>query len=608
MSKDHADQFSEPESTDDFPLAEVQQPAQIFKKILGGTRMWIATAVCAVIALILVISALSSGGATITIRFDDGYGIKPGDTLRYRGIDVGEVTGVSVDSDLNGVTVRVQLEPNAVDLAREGSRFWIERPQFGLSRISGLETVVGAKFIGVIPGPSDAPFISNFEGINSPPVIRGASATEIAIVFGDGHGIKTGDLVKHLGIVVGEVTRVELAQTLGSVTVHVRLADWAAGLARAGSQFWIERPQIGLTEVRGLETLVQGRYIAVLPGPSDAQPLSEFRGLEDPPPAPRSDEGLEITLFSNHKNALGVGVPVTYRGVQVGHVVSVGLASDASSVQARVYIEPDFKALIRSNSRFWSNVGIDADFGVGGLSVKTDSMQSLVIGSIACATPDEPGRRARTGDRFECHEVFEDQWLQWNPQIAIGVETLPPGAVRPESLRVVIRWRQRFLAFTREQQRQGWLVVLEDNRLFGLRQYLEPDAEAIDGSATLELAGSELPYDASRAALGQLLGQYSLDTALASDVAPWPRTNVRVPESAEECLVVTDAQSPAIPLSAGQIDEQLDDKWLINPSIALARGLDGACVISRVDGALIGFLTFERGQAVVVLANLNLEN
>ncbi len=587
------------------PLAQVKTRSQFWASLFRGTRMWIATAVCAVIALVLVVSAFQGGGRLIEIQFDDGYGVKPGDTLRYRGIDVGEVTDVSVSSDLGGVTVRVRLEPNAADLARRDSRFWIERPQVGLSRISGLETVVGAKFIGVIPGPAGGPLLSKFKGINSPPVLRGGSSTEITIRFVDGHGIKTGDVVKHLGIVVGEVTFVELVPSLDSVLVRARLADWAAGLARAGSQFWIERPRLGLSEVRGLETLVRGQHLAVLPGPSDGQPVNEFRGLETAPPALRSDEGLEITLTSDQKNALDVGVPVSYRGVQVGHVASVGLASDASTVQARAYIEPEFRSLVRSNTRFWSNVGINADFSVRGFSLKTDSLQSLAIGSIRFATPDQPGRRARTGDRFECASTHEEAWLAWRPQIAVGIEMLPSGADRPEPLRSVIRWSQKRLGFTRQYQRQGWLVLLDNQQLIGLRKFLNPDDAALANTTVLEMAGLEFPFDASRARTGPTIGLYQFDPQLDADLKRWPVSKIREPVSPEDCLVVTDAQSPAIPVAANHVSQDENpSQWRIDASISLGTWLDGAVVLSRVDGSIIGFLFFEKGQAMIAAAEL----
>ncbi|MGI9519309.1 MAG: MlaD family protein [Pirellulaceae bacterium] len=588
------------ESPDEFPVAEVRPRVSIWKKIFGGTRMWIATLFCLIVAAVLIGLALSGGGRTITIAFEDGFGIKPGDTLRYRGIDVGEVRQVAVNSSLEGVTVHVGLNSEASELARKGSRFWIERPQFGLSRITGLETVVGAKYIGVIPGPADGPTVYHFQGVESPPVIRDGTATGITIHFSDGFGISTGDLVKHLGIVIGEVTAVGLDPALDGVTVHVRLADFAESVARAGSQFWIERPEIGLSEIRGLETLIAGPYIDVVPGPADGQVVTAFQGLVHAPPAPRLAEGLEVVLYSQRQGALKPGVPVNYRGVNVGHVVSVSLASDAATVEARVYIQPDYKALVRVNSRFWSNIGIDADFGVGGFSLKTDSLQALAVGSIGFATPDVPGRRARTGDRFECAPVVEDEWREWSPQIVVGDQLLPEGSNRPEAIRSTLRWQQKRLGFTRNIQLQGWLILLDNNRLLGLSRYLEPPAEAIEGTAVFEMSGVEFAFDASQLQAADRLATCQLSDQLPEQT-PWPVSKLRSPGEAEDCLIISDPQSTVLPLSSTKIVETRADSWLVSPSMSFNAALDGASVVSRTDGAILGFLDLEKGQAEVVL-------
>ncbi len=600
MSRDDDTQDRGGESLDEFPVADVQPRLPLWKKIFGGTRMWIATLVCLMVAGVLIGLAVSGGGRTITIAFEDGFGIKPGDTLRYRGIDVGEVKQVAVNPTLEGVTVQVELNSEAVELAREGSRFWIERPQLGLSRITGLETVVGAKYIGVIPGPPDAPAVYHFQGVESPPVIRDGSATGITIQFSDGFGISTGAVVKHLGIVIGEVTAVKLDPALDGVTVHVRLADFAESVARAGSQFWIERPEIGLSEIRGLETLIQGPYIDVVPGPPDGRIVTTFQGLDFAPPATRLAEGLEVVLYSLGQGALKPGVPVNYRGLNVGHVVSVSLASDAATVEARVYIQPDYKSLVRVNSRFWSNIGIDADFGVGGFALKTDSLQSLAVGSIGFATPDIPERRARTGDRFECAAYAQDEWLEWSPQIAVGEQLLPEGSQRPEAIRATLRWQQKRLGFTRNVQRQGWLILLEGNRLRGLTRYLQPPEEAIEGSAVFEMSGVEFPFDDSRLQLEGRLATYQLSDPLPEQ-SRWPLDKLRTPLEAKDCLIISDPQSPILPLSSSSIVEATEDTWLVSPSLSWNAALDGASVVSRSDGAILGFLDLEKGQAEVVL-------
>ena len=589
-------------AAEEFPTANVEPRTSRFSRLFGSTRMWMATAVCALIAIILVVLTWTNFGTHIVISFDDGYGIKPGDTLRFRGIDIGEVFKVDINSTLDGVTVHVDLQLNASELARDGSQFWIERPQLGLARISGLETVIGAKFIGVIPGENTARPRYRFKGIESPPVIRNRSGSRITIKFDDGHGIATGDVVRHLGIVVGEVTAVEMADNLDSVTVHTRLTESAARVARAGSQFWIERPELGLLEIRGLETLIRGPFIDFLPGPEEGPVVRHFQGVSHAPPAARQADGLEVLLTSNQKRALKVGVPVTYRGLKVGHVVSVSLAPDASSIRARVYIEPEYKSLVRIDSQFWSNVGIDADVGVTGIQLKTDSLQSLAIGSIGFATPENPGRKARTGDRFTCARALQDKWLDWNPQIAVGEQMLPEGANRPEPIRSTIRWNKKRLGMTRPEHRLGWLLLLDNQKLLGLSRYLQPAGNAIEGSVKFELSGVEFAYEKNRLTSSGELSMYRTDSQMPERTT-WPIEKIRRPTGPEECLIVSDPQTTASPLSVIQIDQSLEDRWLIVPAMSYHAALDGACVVSRSDGCLVGFLDLEKGQAVVVFVD-----
>ncbi|MFO0264863.1 MAG: MlaD family protein, partial [Planctomycetota bacterium] len=134
-------------TSEEFPAAEiVSQRGQIAGR-LAVSRMWLATLACLAGAIALVWFSLEPAGTEIAIRFQEGHGLKPGDTLRNRGIDVGRVLSVELDKDLAGVDVRAELAPAAKALAREGTRFWIVRPTVDVTGISGLETAVGSKYI-----------------------------------------------------------------------------------------------------------------------------------------------------------------------------------------------------------------------------------------------------------------------------------------------------------------------------------------------------------------------------------------------------------------------------------------------------------------------------
>ena len=95
------------------------------------------------IAIIAVASLMwwhsSDRGPRISIAFDHAHGLTAGASLKYRGMEVGRIDQVSVRDDR--ITVDVQLTKDAAFIATEGSQFWIVRPQFELTQITGIDTV-----------------------------------------------------------------------------------------------------------------------------------------------------------------------------------------------------------------------------------------------------------------------------------------------------------------------------------------------------------------------------------------------------------------------------------------------------------------------------------
>ncbi len=430
------------------------------------TRMWLATAACLVVAIGLVIWNQKPAGPTIRIRFEQGHGLRPGNSLQHRGIEVGRVSTVELNADGSGVVVEVMLDPRASSLARDGSQFWIVRPQVSLARISGLDTVVGARYIEVQPGPDTEPFRAEFVGRETPLSLSDADSAKIRIRFHEGHGLTIGDPVRHRGIVVGEVTAIDLNAELSGVLVRVQLSTSAQSLARQGTQFWIERPTVSVTEIRGLDTLVGGRFIAVQPAPEGTGPLFEFAGLDAPPPGEMPEGGLEIVLEARQRGGLGRGVPVLYRGFRVGHVSSVSLASDAATVEARAWIDAPYRHLIRENTKFWMDGGVDVKVGLQGLELSADSLASILIGGVSLATPPEAGTPVSSGRRFACEPRPEEEWLEWTPQLPVG--NAASGIKPPLPVRVSLEWAERSFGFRRQRSRSGWALLLSDGRLVGI--------------------------------------------------------------------------------------------------------------------------------------------
>ena len=140
------------------PVADVRRRGSngIFG-LVQRSKFWWLTLLCVIVAAVLTWFSTGTSGPEIVIHFDEGHGIKAGDALRHRGIDVGQVVSVDLNADLSGIDVRVRLSSAAAGLARDGSRFWIVRPQLSLTAVSGLDTALGAKYIAVDPGELIAP-------------------------------------------------------------------------------------------------------------------------------------------------------------------------------------------------------------------------------------------------------------------------------------------------------------------------------------------------------------------------------------------------------------------------------------------------------------------
>ncbi len=177
----------------------------------------------------------------ITVSFPDGHGLQKEDTVRYRGIEVGTVESVELGHNLEGVEVEVLLKPFASRLASEGTRFWIVRPELSLTRISGLETAIGHKYIGVQPvtGEGKPKKQYTFEGLSNVPVDTLASSGIEIILRGEkSFSVGKGAPLTYRGVEVGTVLDSGLSGDAGEVHIRVRVLEEFRNLLTSESKFW----------------------------------------------------------------------------------------------------------------------------------------------------------------------------------------------------------------------------------------------------------------------------------------------------------------------------------------------------------------------------------
>lgn len=446
----------------------------------------------------------------------------------------------------------------------------------------------------------------------------------ITIRFPDGHGLKAGDAVRHRGIEAGGVESVALSDDLSQITATVTLTPGAAGLAREGARFWIVRPQVSLAGVSGLETAVGAKYIGVSPGDADAPQQSRFEGLGAAPPDENSGEGIDVVLRSDSKHGVTVGAPVTWRGVDVGQILSINLSPDARFVDIHARINSEYTRLLRSSSKFWVTSGLGIDVGLSGVRLNADSLSTIVRGGVSFATLAVSKEKSpvSSGQMFQLHDQPEAAWLSTASSLPLIDFDLPPTLIIQGARRSSLLGISRTQKFTVN----GVLVRRGDQThiLTATDALPEAIAEATDAS---QKSGLEYVVSSPQSKVSQTIVMVppitpasnadAKDTNKLSGSAMFPFVdtttelptvdyrNFRAPSEPEECClcrsVKTDDDTSTVIQSIGLNQLKRDGtNWTVNMEGEDLSPWHGAPVISLQDGKIIGlFLAGKTGAMIV---------
>jgi paraquat-inducible protein B len=204
----------------DPPAAETVPEARIRRRRWRISVAWLVPLVAAIVAGYLVYDRMRQAGPTITIAFTDGDGVKVGQTeIRYRGVPIGDVREIDLSHDHRRVVVSARLRHSAASIAREGSVFWIVRPQVGPVSISGLSTVLTGPYIQVLPGTGKTQ--TSFTGVDHPSPTLNRRGLKIVLATGHLASVRNGSPIYYRGIEVGTVVDTHLNRDATSAHVEV---------------------------------------------------------------------------------------------------------------------------------------------------------------------------------------------------------------------------------------------------------------------------------------------------------------------------------------------------------------------------------------------------
>ena len=398
--------------------------------------VWLVPIVAAAVGGYLFYQTEIDVGPTIDIAFADGTNIATGSKVVYRGVEVGAVQSVELDSGLQHVNVRARLHKPAAGLAREGSQFWIVEPRVSVGQVTGLDTLLSGSYIEVAPGSGAE--TASFVGLANPPVLSpGQGKVTIFLESDDAGSLEPGSPVLYRGIGVGEIAAITLPADGSRVQLEAAIAPEHASLVRTNSVFWRTsgvhfdlQPLDPKIDISSVESLIRGGVAFATPGPSGdaAGPNALFELLDQPPPSSvvMPKPGLRVVLRATQLGSVAVGDPVYYRQVRVGEVMATGLEKDAGAAEVHALIWERYAPLVQEGTVFWNASGLRLHASLfSGATIDLESLAALLGGGIAFATPDQEGTPAKDGSQFVLHDQPKDKWLEWLPIVQLAPEAAP---------------------------------------------------------------------------------------------------------------------------------------------------------------------------------------
>lgn len=248
--------------------------------------VWLIPVAAILFAAALIASYVVKQGPVITIEMNDGYGLKPTDVLRCRGIVVGEIETARIADTGDGVSVRVRLHPTAEHVARRGSRFWVVRPKLDLSGVAGLETVAGPRYIAVLPGDRAGEHVDTFTALDDPPPVERIDPDGLRVqLISDRRGsLRPGAPVLYRQFHIGAVLSVDLAEDGKHVQVWVYVEPAYKNVVRVNSQWanvsgfeWSFGIQGAKVEVESLQSLLDGGVAVFTPNKAGELLQGDYR-------------------------------------------------------------------------------------------------------------------------------------------------------------------------------------------------------------------------------------------------------------------------------------------------------------------------------------------
>ena len=307
--------------------------------------IWILPIVALLIAGWIGYTTLAERGPTIVITFKTATGLEAGKTqIKHNDVQLGVVKRIDPTPDLQEVVVTARMNKLAEPHLNEATKFWVVRPRFDLTNLSGLQTLVSGSFVEMDPGSGTVPALT-FTGLEEPPVVRSdVSGTTYILTAMKVGSVNSGSPVFFRGIEVGEVISSDFEGIDKGFKVRVFVYKPYDAYVHDGTEFWnasgisLDMGSGGFKlEIESLEAVLAGGIAFDTGDAARKSPPAEanstfplYADRDAAQDAGYTNRARVLVDFEGSVRGLDFGSPVELQGIKVGRVVDFHLVVDAA--------------------------------------------------------------------------------------------------------------------------------------------------------------------------------------------------------------------------------------------------------------------------------------